>query len=133
MDKSLFKEGDILLCIKDFKMTAGSVAFTKGKKYIIKSRHKMLGYYDYVMDSDLYGNHTMPDTDLPKYFSKVGENEVDERVYKILHRLMLGAWEVHKSKLGDFRQCHFCCVSPYSEHKEDCPVRLAREVMNEGD
>jgi hypothetical protein len=53
----------------------------------------------------------------------------EEKINSVLDRVSEGAWQQHDHGFFTSSQCVFCCVSPESEHDEDCPVRLARELF----
>lgn len=70
MTDPLFKTGDVLLCIKDFRMTSGELAFKKGEQYKIDRVITYVGvdWIDYDMDSIISTKHTMPEEDVNNYF-----------------------------------------------------------------
>lgn len=49
---------------------------------------------------------------------------------KVLETVASGVW-VNVTNLTN--QCAFCWVAPHSEHADDCPVRLARQELDEHD
>ena len=135
MPDPLFNKGDVLLCVKDFRMTSGELAFKKGGKYKID---RVITYVDrkwvdYDMDSIISSKHTMPEEDLKKHFKPIEESEINNRVYYVLQWIAKGVWRDNKSSIGNLRQCYFCHRSPQSTHVDDCPVRIAKEVLSEGD
>ena len=52
-----------------------------------------------------------------------------DKVNTILQRVAWGVWIHHESMVGPVRQCAFCGRSPESGCVEDCPSRMAREVI----
>jgi len=55
----------------------------------------------------------------------------EEKIHVVLNRVSEGVWQQHDHGFLRISQCTFCCVSTESEHEEFCPVRLAKELMNE--
>ena len=58
----------------------------------------------------------------------------DKRLASILDQLADGVWDSQGGTIDElFRitQCKFCYVGPHSEHDDNCPVKLAREIQNE--
>ena len=56
---------------------------------------------------------------------------MDERLQSVLDAVASGVWCQRDGGFYSYSQCAFCCVSPDSEHDEDCPVRIAREIQDE--
>jgi len=61
---------------------------------------------------------------------------LDEKVREVLETVAQGVWcqQTQTSReghiIGVFSQCAFCYVAPHSLHDKDCPVMLAREVLD---
>lgn len=55
---------------------------------------------------------------------------MDDRTRLVLESVSEGVWNEGKGVL-QLRQCFFCCVAPGNEHHENCPVRVAREVLED--
>jgi len=54
---------------------------------------------------------------------------MDKQIRTVLERVADGVWEHHGRGWIGIKQCAFCCRSPEAEHEKDCPVRLAREIL----
>lgn len=59
---------------------------------------------------------------------------MDERIKGILERLSEGVWNSKGGTVDELfhiTQCVFCYVSPESKHSDWCPVRVAKEILEE--
>ena len=58
-----------LKCIKDFHMNDGTVAFYKGKSYIINNDSCFDEWWEYIVQSEISGEHIMPfDNEVKEFF-----------------------------------------------------------------
>ena len=51
----------------------------------------------------------------------------------VLERIAEGVWCQYDAEFYAYHQCAFCCVSPESEHDDHCPVKIAKEILDEMD
>lgn len=56
------------------------------------------------------------------------KNKNIDKAQLIVDRVAEGVWCQYDAGFYSYSQCAFCCVSPDSEHDEDCPVKIAREI-----
>lgn len=66
--KPNYKHNEVLLCIEPFYMRSGEIAFKENEMYEIKEVIEYDGQVDYILDSIVHKNHTMPEVDLDRYF-----------------------------------------------------------------
>lgn len=66
-----------------------------------------------------------------KNLSMDTQGQVTNKLHTILDRVAEGVWSQHDAGFYTYSQCTFCCVSPESEHDDDCPVVLARQLRDE--
>lgn len=59
------------------------------------------------------------------------QGEFTNKLFDVLDWVAGGVWNQHDAGFYAYHQCSFCHVSPESEHDDDCPVRLARELREE--
>lgn len=55
---------------------------------------------------------------------------MDDKTQQILERVAEGVWCQQSNDLFSWSQCAFCFTGPHSEHDKDCPVRIARDILN---
>ena len=69
-----YKEGDVLLCLKDYEMVSGAVAFTDGSSYTIQNMQHFKAtkehdeYVEYVLINNAGENHTLAEEDVAEHF-----------------------------------------------------------------
>jgi hypothetical protein len=56
---------------------------------------------------------------------------MDDRARLVIEAVAQGVWQQHDGGFFAWSQCTFCCVSPESQHDDDCPVRIAKEILED--
>jgi hypothetical protein len=59
-----YKKGDVIYCLKDFRMTSGEISYSKGKTYIIK---EILSGGEYNVIDNQNTWHSMSDLNLEHF------------------------------------------------------------------
>lgn len=54
-----------------------------------------------------------------------------DKLKKVVDAVADGVWQQNDGGFFSYSQCAFCFASPQSEHSDDCPVKLARELRDE--
>ena len=58
------------------------------------------------------------------------KNKNVDKAQLVVERVAEGVWHEVNSTIS-YMQCAFCRVGPGSEHDDHCPVKIAKEIMED--